>query len=91
MRPQTMIQTEIEKDVAGLKELSKLPVVVGFGITTAKHAAEIARYADGIVVGSAFVALIHRHKDSANLAASVTTFAANLKKALGPPPSLVLF
>lgn len=73
---------EIEKHVARLKRLSRLPVVVGFGITTAAEAAEIALCADGIVVGSAFVALIDRHRESSNLAALVEAFAAELKRAL---------
>ena len=35
-----------------------LPVCIGFGIRTPEHAANIARLADGAVVGSAFVDLI---------------------------------
>jgi tryptophan synthase alpha chain len=76
---------EIEADVAKLKRLSKLPVVVGFGITTPEQAAEIARCADGIAVGTALVALIDRHRDSTNITDAVETFAADLKRALRRP------
>jgi tryptophan synthase alpha chain len=41
--------------VARLKASSGLPVAVGFGVKTAEKAAEIARFADGVVVGSALV------------------------------------
>ncbi len=40
--------------VARLKESTDLPIAVGFGIKNAEQAAEIARVADAVVVGSAF-------------------------------------
>jgi len=41
--------------VARIKRHTDLPVVVGFGVKTPEHAAAVARGADGVVVGSAFV------------------------------------
>lgn len=41
--------------VARIKRHTGLPVVVGFGVRTRDHAAAVARGADGVVVGSAFV------------------------------------
>jgi tryptophan synthase alpha chain len=46
---------EVRAAVTRLKSASGLPVAVGFGIRTAENAAEIARIADGAVVGSAIV------------------------------------
>jgi tryptophan synthase alpha chain len=46
---------EIGAAVARFKAASGLPVAVGFGVKTAEKAAEIARLADGVVVGSALV------------------------------------
>ena len=40
-----------------LKSHTKLPVAIGFGIRTAEQAADIARIADGVVVGSVLVEL----------------------------------
>jgi tryptophan synthase alpha chain len=48
----------IEEAVARLRRHTPLPVCIGFGIRTPEHAANIARLADGAVVGSAFVDLI---------------------------------
>ncbi|NLD01127.1 MAG: tryptophan synthase subunit alpha, partial [Gammaproteobacteria bacterium] len=48
----------IEEAVARLRRHTELPVCIGFGIRTPEHAANIARLADGAVVGSAFVNLI---------------------------------
>jgi tryptophan synthase alpha chain len=41
-----------------IKRHTPLPVVVGFGVKTGAHAAEIARGADGVAVGSALVGAI---------------------------------
>ncbi|SDZ26255.1 tryptophan synthase, alpha chain [Amycolatopsis xylanica] len=38
-----------------LTELTDLPVLVGFGVSRPDHAAEAARYADGVIVGSALM------------------------------------
>jgi tryptophan synthase alpha chain len=41
--------------VAMVKSVSGLPVCVGFGVKNGAQAAEMAKIADGVVVGSAFV------------------------------------
>ncbi|HKD21814.1 MAG TPA: tryptophan synthase subunit alpha [Rhizomicrobium sp.] len=46
---------DVRAAVSRVKARSKLPCVVGFGIKTPEQAAEIARFADGAVVGSAIV------------------------------------
>ena len=43
----------IGEAVAKLKAATDLPIAVGFGIRTPDQAAEVARHADGVVVGSA--------------------------------------
>jgi len=51
----------IEENVARLKRSTELPVAVGFGVRTPEQAADIARVADGVVVGSALVELIGQY------------------------------
>jgi tryptophan synthase alpha chain len=46
---------ELPATVTRLRESTTLPVCVGFGVSTAEHAAAVARIADGVVVGSAIV------------------------------------
>ena len=46
--------------VVRVREASGLPVAVGFGIKTPQRAAEVARVADAVVVGSALVEEIDR-------------------------------
>ncbi|WP_282286078.1 tryptophan synthase subunit alpha [Pseudomonas sp. PS02302] len=45
----------VEAAVARLRRFTDLPLAVGFGIRTPEQARVIARIADGVVVGSAFV------------------------------------
>ncbi|WP_284126338.1 tryptophan synthase subunit alpha [Parerythrobacter aestuarii] len=48
----------IEANVTRIKQSTDIPVAVGFGVRTPGQAAEIARVADGVVVGSALVELV---------------------------------
>ena len=41
--------------VARVKTFTKLPICVGLGVSSGEQAAEVAAYADGVIVGSAFV------------------------------------
>jgi tryptophan synthase alpha chain len=41
--------------VARVREYTDLPIAVGLGVSNGAQAAEIATYADGVIVGSAFV------------------------------------
>jgi tryptophan synthase alpha chain len=46
--------------VARIRRWTTLPVAVGFGISNAEHVAQVARFADAAVVGSAIVELIEQ-------------------------------
>lgn len=70
----------IEKEVLGLKEMSPVPVAVGFGISSPADAAEVGRFADAVVVGSALVKVIAAYGKSPELAAQVRAFVRSLKE-----------
>lgn len=57
-------QQQLTADAAALVERirrwTRLPVAVGFGISNADHVAQVGRFADAAVVGSAIVELIER-------------------------------
>jgi tryptophan synthase alpha chain len=38
-----------------IRRVTKTPVAVGLGVSTREHAKEVAAYADGVIVGSAFI------------------------------------
>jgi len=53
----------------------KQPVAVGFGISNAREAKEVAKLADGVIIGSAIVKLIHQKK-------SIKNFIKDIRKAI---------
>ncbi len=48
-----------------LRPLTRLPIALGFGISTAAQVREVAEFADGAVVGTALVAALHQAGGSA--------------------------
>ncbi len=54
------LATGLEAEVAAIRAVTDVPVAVGFGISTAEQAGLVARYADGVIVGSALVELLGR-------------------------------
>jgi len=71
---------EVRAAVERLKARSDLPCAVGFGIKTPEQAAEIARFADGAVVGSAVVSRLGEGggKTREGLVKDVVEFCASL-------------
>ena len=49
------VPADLEANVRRIRQVSPVPVAVGFGIGTPAQAAAAARYADGVVVGSALM------------------------------------
>lgn len=77
----TELSNVAEKLVRRLRAVSDLPVAVGFGISSAAQVAEVWRYADAAVVGSAIVAEIERNAGRADLVQVVEEFVRALKPA----------
>ncbi len=75
------VEQDVRSMVAKIKECTDTPVAVGFGISKPEHAAEVAGYADGVIVGSAIVRLIGELGDSPSTAAEVAAFVEPLIKA----------
>lgn len=70
--------SDAERLVARVREVSGLPVAVGFGISTAEQVADVWRYADAAVVGSALVAEIERRAGTHDLVERVGEFTRGL-------------
>ncbi|HSN56539.1 MAG TPA: tryptophan synthase subunit alpha [Candidatus Sulfomarinibacteraceae bacterium] len=75
------LDRELAAYVEAAREASKLPVAVGFGISTPEQVASVAAIADGVVVGSAIVNQIADEGDTDRLATRVEAFAAPLARA----------
>lgn len=67
---------DAQKLVRRLRRVTKLPVAVGFGISNAEQFAEVGKFADAVVVGSAIVETIERNRGRE--AAAVGEFVGKL-------------
>ena len=65
--------------VASMRAVTRLPLAVGFGISTPEHVRQVGEVADAAVVGSAFVRLIGRSAGVASLPLQLETMARELK------------
>jgi tryptophan synthase alpha chain len=63
--------------IAQLRRATRLPIAVGFGISTPAQAADVAKLADGVVVGSALVDVLGREG-----VPGVRAFLGSLREAL---------
>jgi tryptophan synthase alpha chain len=59
------LPADTAKYLAAVKAATDLPVCAGFGVRSAAQVAEIARHADGVIVGSALVEVLERGEDPA--------------------------
>jgi tryptophan synthase alpha chain len=64
--------------VERVRKHTSLPVAVGLGVSNREQAAEVAQYADGIAVGSAFVQRLLAAADAAAGCTAVADLAAEL-------------
>ena len=53
-----VITTDLDGIVRVIRQVTQVPVAIGFGISTPRMAADMAAKADGVIVGSAIVRLI---------------------------------
>ena len=73
---------DIAREISKIRKLTKMPIAVGFGISNAAQAKEIATLADGIVIGSAIVKLIDENRNNSELIKIVSDYTREIKRAL---------
>ena len=73
----------VARRVSEIREISQLPIGVGFGIKDAATAAAMGKLADAVIVGSAIVQRIADHQGDAEAAIrAVSRFVAELRAGL---------
>ncbi|MGM0441686.1 MAG: tryptophan synthase subunit alpha [Elusimicrobiota bacterium] len=79
--PRNELQKDrLSADIQKVKKITEKPVYCGFGISTARQASYISRYADGIIIGSAVIELIN--KDREKCFKDIKKFGISIKKAI---------
>ena len=61
---------------------TNLPITVGLGVSTPEQAADVSKYADGVIVGSAFINAVNNSGDLQAGIAAVVQLARKLKDAI---------
>ena len=73
------LATDVEPLVRRIRAQSAMPLALGFGISTPEHVAQVGRWADAAVVGSALVNVIAEHGASSDVAARAGAYVRWLK------------
>jgi tryptophan synthase alpha chain len=88
------VSSDAHSLVARTKRHTDLPVAVGLGVSTKEQAAEVAAFADGVIVGSAFVRCLLDAPGQAEAVVAVRQLTEDLAAgthnyslAGGPPPA----
>jgi len=80
----TGMRSEITTDLApiteAIKSVTSTPIAIGFGIYTPGQAAQMARIADGVIVGSALVKLSAQY--GAEAAPRIYSYVKEMKEAV---------
>jgi len=73
---------DMSENIEALRKLTSLPIALGFGVSTPEQAAEVAKIADAVIVGSAIIRVVEAHVDGpgTELVAAVGDFADSLVK-----------
>jgi len=74
------ITTDLASITAAIKSVTSTPIAIGFGIHTPQQAAQMARIADGVIVGSALVKLSAQYGTEA--APHIYSYVKEMKEAV---------
>ena len=74
------ISTDIQGMVDKVRQATKVPCAVGFGISTPEQAQKMAAVSDGVIVGSRIVKIVEEYGEKA--VPYVKEYVGNMKKAL---------
>lgn len=74
------ITTDLNSILKSIKSVSSVPAAIGFGINTTEQAKEMAKIADGVIVGSAIVKIIEKYGNDAG--AHLYEYVKSMKSAV---------
>ena len=77
-----ILPENLESFAARVRDVTHKPLCIGFGISTPEQARQVARIADGVIVGSRVIQLM----EAEDGLQSVSSFIKGLRQALDKPP-----
>lgn len=76
---------DIGPSLTKIRDVTPMPICVGFGISTADHVQSVSRLAEGVIVGSAVVSLIEKEQNKPDCPVRVGAFIRELRQATKSP------
>jgi tryptophan synthase alpha chain len=64
---------------------TRLPLYIGFGVSSPAQAAETVRHADGVIIGSALVRIVQSSRSDGEAVANVASFLDAVQQAINSP------
>jgi tryptophan synthase alpha chain len=77
---QSSVSGSVAPLVNAMRNVTQLPLAVGFGVSRPEHVRELGGIVEGVVVGSAFMSLIEKHGAAPDLAQRLEDFTRELKQ-----------
>jgi tryptophan synthase alpha chain len=77
------IPEELKANLKNIKKIAKIPVCVGFGISTYRQVKEVQKFADGAIVGSAIIKVIEKNIGKKDLVKKVGNFVRTINHPRG--------
>ena len=74
------LPSDLGRFVSRVKQITKQPICIGFGISTPEQARQVAQIADGVIIGSKLIQLMETDDKSM---AQTQSFIKDVRKALG--------
>ena len=73
---------QLTKTIERIKQVTQVPVAIGFGIHSPEQAAKLSEISDGIIIGSAVVKMVDETADSTELQSKLANYAQEIKNAI---------
>lgn len=79
----TSVSEELAEFITRVRAKTQKPLAVGFGISKPDQAAEVARFADGVIIGSALMDVLEKAASEEEQVANARSFMATMRQAIG--------
>lgn len=78
----TSLSEQLPAFLTRVRAKTNIPLAVGFGVSTPQHAAVVAKYADGVIIGSKLISMVADADDIDIACRSVTSFLSQVNEVL---------
>lgn len=78
----TSLSDQLPDFIARVRSQTDVPLAIGFGVSTPEHAAEVARYADGVIIGSRLINMVSEAPDIDTACRAIINFLNEVNEVL---------